>query len=53
MKKPKFRIPYKELCPKCRAILEQRKAEYHRFYNRVMMDNYRREKEKNQKPAKK
>jgi len=46
MKKPKFRIPYNELCPKCREILKQRKKEYYRFYNRVLMANIRKQKKK-------
>ena len=37
--KPKFRIPYDELCQKCREILEQRKKEYFRFKDRIRKAN--------------
>ena len=37
----KFKIPWKELCSKCREILEQRKKEQYRVNNRQFMALYR------------
>jgi len=45
MRKPKFRIPYHRLCPKCKEILEQTRKEYNRFCDRIRKAN------KKQKPA--
>ncbi len=37
----KFRIPWKEICPKCKEILLQRKKEQERVSNRYFMMKFR------------
>jgi len=37
----KFRIPYNELCPKCKEVLLQRKREQARVNNRKFMALFR------------
>ncbi len=37
----KFRIPFSELCPKCKEIILQKKKEQKRLNNRKFMTLYR------------